>query len=71
MFKPLCEWILLKAQRQLKSSTFKMLSDSFMFSDLNSGDYIGQKLRENSFDPKGKGSSTMLDDLVKISDSML
>ncbi|XP_074513668.1 uncharacterized protein C2orf80 [Sebastes fasciatus] len=28
------------------------------------GDYIGQKLRENSFDPKGKGSSTMLDDLA-------
>uniref|UniRef100_A0A4W6F309 Uncharacterized protein n=1 Tax=Lates calcarifer TaxID=8187 RepID=A0A4W6F309_LATCA len=24
------------------------------------GDYIGQKLRENSFDPKGKGTSTML-----------
>uniref|UniRef100_A0A8P4K4V5 Uncharacterized protein n=1 Tax=Dicentrarchus labrax TaxID=13489 RepID=A0A8P4K4V5_DICLA len=29
------------------------------------GDYIGQKLREKSFDPKGKGTSTMLDDLVK------
>ncbi|GLD56604.1 uncharacterized protein AKAME5_000892600 [Lates japonicus] len=28
------------------------------------GDYIGQKLRENSFDPKGKGNSTMLDDLA-------
>ncbi|XP_056245041.1 uncharacterized protein C2orf80 isoform X3 [Seriola aureovittata] len=28
------------------------------------GDYIGQKLRENSFDPKGKGTSTMLDDLA-------
>ena len=30
----------------------------------NSGDYIGQKLWENGFDPKGKGTSTMLDDLV-------
>ncbi|CAJ1078976.1 uncharacterized protein C2orf80-like [Xyrichtys novacula] len=28
------------------------------------GDYIGQKLREKSFDPKGKGGSTMLDDLA-------
>ncbi|XP_031155862.1 uncharacterized protein C2orf80 isoform X2 [Sander lucioperca] len=28
------------------------------------GDYIGQKLRETSFDPKGKGTSTMLDDLA-------
>ncbi|XP_059199606.1 uncharacterized protein C2orf80-like [Centropristis striata] len=28
------------------------------------GDYIGQKLRENSFDPQGKGTSTMLDDLA-------
>ncbi|KAM8855819.1 uncharacterized protein C2orf80 isoform 2-T2 [Spinachia spinachia] len=28
------------------------------------GDYIGQKLREKSFDPKGKGTSTMLDDLA-------
>ncbi|CAK6967670.1 uncharacterized protein C2orf80-like [Scomber scombrus] len=28
------------------------------------GDYIGQKLRENSFDPKGKGTSTILDDLA-------
>nr|XP_046260665.1 uncharacterized protein C2orf80-like [Scatophagus argus] len=28
------------------------------------GDYIGQKLREKSFDPMGKGSSTMLDDLA-------
>ncbi|XP_029557757.1 uncharacterized protein C2orf80-like isoform X2 [Salmo trutta] len=28
------------------------------------GDYIGQKLRENGFDPKGKGSTTMLDDLA-------
>nr|XP_043904173.1 uncharacterized protein C2orf80-like [Solea senegalensis] len=27
-------------------------------------DYIGQKLREKSFDPKGKGASTMLDDLA-------
>eukprot|EP00064_Thunnus_orientalis_P002885 superscaffoldBa00000223_g2893 len=31
---------------------------------LNRGDYIGQKLRENSFDPKGKGTSTVLDDLA-------
>ncbi|XP_067372091.1 uncharacterized protein C2orf80-like [Channa argus] len=30
----------------------------------HSGDYIGQKLRENSFDPKGKGTSTVLDDLA-------
>ncbi|XP_010878308.2 uncharacterized protein C2orf80 [Esox lucius] len=28
------------------------------------GDYIGQKLRENGFDPQGKGSTTMLDDLA-------
>ncbi|XP_060909654.1 uncharacterized protein C2orf80-like [Labrus mixtus] len=28
------------------------------------GDYIGQKLREKSFDPKGKGTSTVLDDLA-------
>lgn len=35
---------------------------------LNSGDYIGQKLRENSFDPKGKGTNTMLDDLVNTLD---
>uniref|UniRef100_UPI0037E983F9 uncharacterized protein C2orf80 n=1 Tax=Semicossyphus pulcher TaxID=241346 RepID=UPI0037E983F9 len=28
------------------------------------GDYIGQKLREKTFDPKGKGTSTMLDDLA-------
>ncbi|KAF0026932.1 hypothetical protein F2P81_021669 [Scophthalmus maximus] len=28
------------------------------------GDYIGQKLRENAFDPKGKGTSTVLDDLA-------
>ncbi|KAM4609438.1 uncharacterized protein C2orf80 [Polymixia lowei] len=27
-------------------------------------DYIGQKLRENAFDPKGKETSTMLDDLA-------
>uniref|UniRef100_A0A3Q3LX22 Uncharacterized protein n=1 Tax=Mastacembelus armatus TaxID=205130 RepID=A0A3Q3LX22_9TELE len=27
-------------------------------------DYIGQKLRENSFDPQGKGGSTVLDDLA-------
>lgn len=30
----------------------------------SSNDYIGQKIRENGFDPKGKGASTMLDDLV-------
>lgn len=30
----------------------------------NSGEYIGQKLREKSFDPKGMGTSTVLDDLV-------
>ncbi|XP_029981548.1 uncharacterized protein C2orf80-like [Sphaeramia orbicularis] len=28
------------------------------------GDYIGQRIREKSFDPKGKGTSTMLDDLA-------
>nr|XP_057938975.1 uncharacterized protein C2orf80-like [Doryrhamphus excisus] len=27
-------------------------------------EYIGQKLRENSFDPTGKGCSTVLDDLA-------
>lgn len=41
------------------------MATDFLYSNLNSGDYIGQKLRENSFDPKGKGTSTMLDDLVK------
>uniref|UniRef100_A0A671PDI8 Uncharacterized protein n=1 Tax=Sinocyclocheilus anshuiensis TaxID=1608454 RepID=A0A671PDI8_9TELE len=30
------------------------------------GEYIGQRLRENGFDPKGKSTSTMLDDLVRI-----
>uniref|UniRef100_A0A3B4E2C7 Uncharacterized protein n=1 Tax=Pygocentrus nattereri TaxID=42514 RepID=A0A3B4E2C7_PYGNA len=29
-----------------------------------SGEYIGQKLKENGFDPKGRGTS-MLDDLVR------
>ncbi|XP_066543771.1 uncharacterized protein C2orf80 isoform X2 [Amia ocellicauda] len=28
------------------------------------GDYIGQRLRENGFDPKGKKGSTLLDDLA-------
>ncbi|XP_034741806.1 uncharacterized protein C2orf80-like isoform X1 [Etheostoma cragini] len=28
------------------------------------GDYIGQKLRETSFDPKGKGTSSTLDELA-------
>ncbi|XP_076841535.1 uncharacterized protein C2orf80 [Brachyhypopomus gauderio] len=28
------------------------------------GDYIGQKLRENGFDPKGKGTFSLLDDLA-------
>ncbi|XP_042619498.1 uncharacterized protein C2orf80-like [Cyprinus carpio] len=28
------------------------------------GEYIGQRLRENGFDPKGKSTSTMLDDLA-------
>ncbi|XP_015213878.1 uncharacterized protein C2orf80 isoform X2 [Lepisosteus oculatus] len=28
------------------------------------GDYIGQRLRENGFDPKGKRVSTVLDDLA-------
>ncbi|XP_055022968.1 uncharacterized protein C2orf80-like [Boleophthalmus pectinirostris] len=28
------------------------------------GDYIGQRIREKSFDPKGKGTATMLDDLA-------
>ncbi|XP_021170252.1 uncharacterized protein C2orf80 [Fundulus heteroclitus] len=28
------------------------------------GNYIGQKIREESFDPTGRGSSTMLDDLA-------
>ncbi|KAJ0005418.1 hypothetical protein NQD34_015312, partial [Periophthalmus magnuspinnatus] len=27
-------------------------------------DYIGQRIREKSFDPKGKGTCTMLDDLA-------
>ncbi|KAJ0070065.1 hypothetical protein NL108_002386, partial [Boleophthalmus pectinirostris] len=27
-------------------------------------DYIGQRIREKSFDPKGKGTATMLDDLA-------
>ena len=32
---------------------------------LNRNDYVGQRLRENAFDPKGKGTS-MLDDLVGL-----
>uniref|UniRef100_A0A665WG66 Uncharacterized protein n=1 Tax=Echeneis naucrates TaxID=173247 RepID=A0A665WG66_ECHNA len=28
------------------------------------GDYVGQKIRENSFDPKGKATSTVLDELA-------
>ncbi|XP_077393687.1 uncharacterized protein C2orf80 [Festucalex cinctus] len=28
------------------------------------GEYVGQKVRENSFDPAGKGASTVLDDLA-------
>ncbi|XP_050976107.1 uncharacterized protein C2orf80-like [Labeo rohita] len=28
------------------------------------GEYIGQRLRENGFDPKGKSTSTMFDDLA-------
>lgn len=44
---------------------YSEIATDFLYSNLNSGDYIGQKLRENSFDPKGKGTSTMLDDLVK------
>uniref|UniRef100_A0A4W4EJF6 Uncharacterized protein n=1 Tax=Electrophorus electricus TaxID=8005 RepID=A0A4W4EJF6_ELEEL len=28
------------------------------------GEYIGQKLRENGFDPKGKGTFSLLDDLA-------
>ncbi|XP_073701498.1 uncharacterized protein C2orf80 [Garra rufa] len=28
------------------------------------GEYIGKRLRENGFDPKGKSTSTMLDDLA-------
>lgn len=35
------------------------------FSNPYSDDYIGQKLREKSFDPKGKRTSSVLDDLVK------
>uniref|UniRef100_A0AAY4BLQ1 Uncharacterized protein n=1 Tax=Denticeps clupeoides TaxID=299321 RepID=A0AAY4BLQ1_9TELE len=31
------------------------------------GDYVGQKLRENGFDPKGKREPSTLDDLVSIS----
>uniref|UniRef100_A0A673HSB2 Uncharacterized protein n=1 Tax=Sinocyclocheilus rhinocerous TaxID=307959 RepID=A0A673HSB2_9TELE len=34
------------------------------FKNLFSGEYIGQRLRENGFDPKGKSTSTMLDDLA-------
>lgn len=42
---------------------FRRLKEFYV---LNRGDYIGQKLRENGFDPKGKGSTSMLDDLVGI-----
>ncbi|KAM9802656.1 uncharacterized protein C2orf80-like isoform X1 [Syngnathus typhle] len=28
------------------------------------GEYVGQKIRENSFDPRGKGAFTVLDDLA-------
>uniref|UniRef100_A0A672QG95 Uncharacterized protein n=1 Tax=Sinocyclocheilus grahami TaxID=75366 RepID=A0A672QG95_SINGR len=34
------------------------------FKNLFSGEYIGQRLRKNGFDPKGKSTSTMLDDLA-------
>ncbi|XP_071001460.1 uncharacterized protein C2orf80 isoform X2 [Oncorhynchus clarkii lewisi] len=40
---------------------FRRLKEFYV---LNRGDYIGQKLRENGFDPKGKGSTSMLDDLA-------
>ena len=55
------------SRQRLKKNNMNhiLLKQILIFSDLNSGDYIGQKLRENSFDPKGKGTSTMLDDLVK------
>ncbi|XP_026865382.2 uncharacterized protein C2orf80, partial [Electrophorus electricus] len=35
-----------------------------VFSYFLSGEYIGQKLRENGFDPKGKGTFSLLDDLA-------
>lgn len=55
----------------LKWHYFKIINyfNNLFFPNLNSGDYIGQKLREKYFDPKGKGTSTMLDDLVKTRES--
>lgn len=41
------------------------------FSNPNSDDYIGQKLREKCFDPKGMGTCTALDDLVKTHHEIL
>lgn len=40
------------------------ISKDTLSKNLFSGEYIGQRLRENGFDPKGKSTSTMLDDLV-------
>lgn len=54
----------LKAQIVEKETSHPTDSFCSAFSYRLRGDYIGQKLREKSFDPKGKGTSTMLDDLV-------
>lgn len=45
---------------------FKTCNDYRKICLLNSfsGEYIGRRFREDSFDPKGKSTSTMLDDLV-------
>lgn len=69
MLRPLCEFIL-KGQIVKKYNMKHFLKWQLInfVPYLNSGDYIGQKLRENSFDPKGKGTNTMLDDLVNTLD---
>ncbi|XP_068079694.1 uncharacterized protein C2orf80 homolog isoform X2 [Danio rerio] len=45
---------------------FKTCNDYRKICLLNSfsGEYIGRRFREDSFDPKGKSTSTMLDDLA-------
>lgn len=53
-------------QQSLKHTMYIVNCKRQYLSNFISGHYIGQKLRENGFDPKGKGSSSTLDDLVRI-----
>ncbi|TSM68912.1 Shugoshin 2 [Bagarius yarrelli] len=50
----------------LSRSRRKATPVSYKEPTLNCGCYIGQKLRENDFDPKGKSSTSALDDLSNI-----